>query len=114
MVEFEKTSAVDALEVALANAEHLALKHAATVAAARQVAARVDVLSESGWVDPSGKLDNVTVPTFLKYLDALGLVVAAEKAKPGPVSSASPAQQEANTLRSQVTQGALTLVPEVG
>ena len=83
MASFDGLSAVDALEVSLSAADHLDLKHAATVAAARQLAIRVDELNDAGWVI-DGKLDNVTLPVFLKYCEALGLTVAKEPAKRGP------------------------------
>ena len=110
MAEFDRSTVAEALEVSIAAATHLTPEHAAAVATARRLAERMDVLSASGWLDPaSGKLDNVTFPSFIKYLDALGLVMRAEKAKPGPASSASPTQQALNDMRK-----GLTLVPEVG
>jgi len=52
--------------------------HAAALAAVRMLAAKAD---ESVY---SEKVDNVTLPTLLKYLDALGIVGATvrEAAKP--------------------------------
>ena len=82
-MSFEELSAVDALEVSIDAAEHLEVKHAATVAAARQLAIRVDELNDAGWVI-DGKLDNVTLPVFLKYCEALGLTVDKVPAKRGP------------------------------
>ena len=69
-------SVSEALETALAGSDHLlAPRFAATIAAARQLAVRVDSLAGTGWTDDAGRLDNVAVPTFLKYLDALGMTV---------------------------------------
>lgn len=101
MAVFEQQGAVEALEVALAAAEHLTGRDAAAVATARQLARRVDAMAEYGWGDPdSGKFDNVTVPTFLKFLEALRLLPApAERTKPGPTSTASPSQQALNEMR---------------
>ena len=66
----------EALESALAAAGHLNLKHAATVALVRTLAARADMLAGCGWVDPeTDKFDNVTIPTLLNALKALGLTV---------------------------------------
>lgn len=74
-VKFEHLSVSDALERSLRNQPGLSARDSATVAAARVIAARIDELAENGFIDPNQKLDNVTVPTFLKYLDALGLTV---------------------------------------
>ena len=99
MAVFEQQGAVEALEVALAAAEHLTGRDAAAVATARQLARRVDAMAEYGWVDPdSGKFDNVTVPTFLKFLEALQLLPESNK-KPGPVSTASDSQRAINAMR---------------
>lgn len=83
MAKFLKRSAVTSLQASLEAAEHLQPKHAALVAAAKQLAKRVDQLDKMGWVI-DGKLDNVTMPTFLRYLEALGLTVEREPAKRGP------------------------------
>nr|WP_274955296.1 hypothetical protein [Bifidobacterium crudilactis] len=66
----------------------LSAKHSALVAASRVLAERIDLIAEDGFIDGNGKLDNVTVPTFLKYLQALGMTVdvvqkAPAKAKGG-------------------------------
>lgn len=84
-------SVSDALEVALAGTDHLlSPRYAPTIAAARQLAIRVDSLSDTGWTDEAGRLDNVTVPTFLRYMEALGLTVP--KAAAGARPAASPEQ----------------------
>lgn len=92
MTGFESLSASDALELSLENAEHLSPKQAAVVAAARQLAKRVDVLGECGWV-VDGKLDNVTLPVYLRYLEQLGLTVPATK--PNAVKKLTPEPEPA-------------------
>lgn len=52
--------------------------HAAPIAAVRFLAARAD---ESVGSD---KVDNVTMPTLLRYLDAMGIVGGKEQAAPQP------------------------------
>src|SRR5690606_1383080 len=81
MAEFEALSVADSLEVAIGGAEHLGLAHSAHVAAARVLARRIDALESDDFTDDKGRLDNVSIPSFLKYLDALGLSV--EKSVPG-------------------------------
>ena len=88
-------SVVEALEQALVVADHLVSpKYAPTIAAAKHLARRLDTLAaRDSWVDDSGKLDNVTVPTFLRYMEALGLTVPKPvagtrgKAQPAPESA---------------------------
>ncbi len=124
MAEFERESLADALERSIAAAMHLTARDAGMVAAARALAARIDawdVIVEWAMDDLAGnprrgarpavpQNDNTSLPTYLKYLDALRLVPpAAEKAKPGPASQASASQQALTEMR----QG-LALVPEVG
>lgn len=49
----------------------------AAVAALLMLAEQLDQLVDG--LTPDGKLDNVSAPTFLKYLDALGLTPAARR-----------------------------------
>ena len=100
MNAFDSLSAVEALEASIAESDHLKPKHAFVIALARQIAARADLLNECGWV-VDGKLDNVTMPTLLRYADALGLTLT-EKAKPGPASQASESQQGLTEMRLQI------------
>ena len=72
---FPHESVADALERSLRNAKSLRAENAAVVAAARILAARIDSVCETGFIDENGKLDNVSVPTFLKYCQSLGLTV---------------------------------------
>lgn len=55
---------------------------AGTVAALLKLATAVDAIDASG-LNPAGKLDNVSVSTYLKYADALGLTPAARAAASG-------------------------------
>ncbi len=71
---FPKSSVAEALERSLKNADLKAL-NSAVVAAARVLAARIDSICETGFIDEHGKLDNVSLPTFLKYCRSLGLTV---------------------------------------
>ncbi|MDN6024726.1 terminase small subunit [Bifidobacterium mongoliense] len=72
---FELLSVADAFERSLRNAPGLSAKDSALVAASRVLAKRIDLIADDGFIDQNGKLDNVTVPTFLKYLQALGMTV---------------------------------------
>lgn len=79
--KFEFLSVADALERSLRNAPSLSAKNSALVAASRVLAKRIDLIADHGFIDQNGKLDNVAVPTFLKYLQALGLTIdVAQKA----------------------------------
>lgn len=121
MAEFERETLSEGLERALAVAPHLTARDAAAVAAVRALAARIDAwdvivrwaqedAAATGSRPKVPQNDNTSLPTYLKYLDALHLVPpAAEKAKPGPASQASESQQALTAMR----QG-LSLVPEVG
>lgn len=60
---------------------------AGTVAVLLKLAAAVDAIDAQG-LNPAGKLDNVSVPTYLKYADALGLTPAARAVASGtPIES---------------------------
>lgn len=86
---FPHESVADALERSLRNAKSLRVENAAVVAAARVLAARIDSVCETGFIDENGKLDNVSVPTFLKYCQSLGLTLV-EPAKVGRPAKAKP------------------------
>ena len=100
---------VEAFDVAVEAATHLGLRDEAAVVAARLLAAKIDawdVVVQWALDDarefntkPLPANDNTSHGTFLKYLEALQLVPAVEKAKPGPASTASPAQQAINDMR---------------
>ena len=64
-----------------------------------RVRVKDDAKIDDEGLNPAGKLDNVSMPTYLKYAEALGMYEAPAKAKPGPASTASPAQQALNDMR---------------
>lgn len=74
--KFPSRNVAEALERSLKNADLKAV-NSAVVAAARVLAERIDYLTFSGFVDENGKLDNVSLPTFLKYCQSLGFTVDA-------------------------------------
>lgn len=102
--QFPQETVVDALERSLRNAKHLRAKDAATVAVARALAWKIDhwdELAEQAISDAEAKgkgtrpavpqNDNTSLPTFLKYCAALGLVPEEEKpAKPARGKAAKP------------------------
>lgn len=84
MTSFAQESVSDALERALRNAKHLRARDAATVAAARALAWKIDnweTLAEAAIMESHEdggrpkvpQNDNVSLASFLKYMDALGL-----------------------------------------
>lgn len=122
MVDVARGPVRAALDEALDACSHLSARDAAAVAAARALADKIDAwdvivqwaiedASETRGARPAvPQNDNTSLGSFLKYLEALQLVPpAAEKAKPGPASEASPAQQALNDMRK-----GLSVVPEVG
>lgn len=61
------------------------------VAIIRRLADAIDQIDDEG-LNPAGKLDNVSIPTYLKYAEALGMFEAPAKAAAGkqvPVPSAA-------------------------
>lgn len=105
MPDFPAQSLAEALESALAAADHLEPKHAATVVAARALAEKIDawqVIVEWALEDAAGSEsrpkvpanDNTSLPTFLKYMEALQLVppakAAAATTKPEPAAVTEP------------------------
>lgn len=87
MAAFEDDSLTAALDRSLRNAKHLRAKDAAAVAAARALARKIDAwdeivmwayedaLERGGRTRPKvPEHDNISLGSFLKYLDALGLV----------------------------------------
>lgn len=84
MTSFVRETVSEALERALRNAKHLRARDAATVAAARALAWKIDnwdslakvaiMEAEEGGGRPKvPQNDNVSLASFLKYMDALGL-----------------------------------------
>ncbi|WP_298047652.1 hypothetical protein [uncultured Bifidobacterium sp.] len=88
--KFPKSSVADALERSLKNTDLKAV-NSAVVAAARVLAVRIDSICETGFIDEHGKLDNVSLPTFLKYCQSLGLTVDA------PAKVGRPAKPKADS-----------------
>lgn len=81
----EDVSVRGELDRALRNAKHLRVRHSPAVAAARVLADRLD--------DSDGRTDHVLAGSFLKYLEALGLVDQPVKRAPvkKPKAEESPA-----------------------
>lgn len=57
-------------------ATHLTDMDAGAVAVLLQMAKSVDYLLEHDGLTPDGKLDNVSIPTYLRYCESLGLTPA--------------------------------------
>lgn len=103
--KFEQLSVSEALERSIRNAKHLRAQHSATIAAARALARKIDAwdviaqwavedAAEAKGRPPVPQNDNVSIASFLKYLDALGLTPedAAPAARPGrPATKPEPA-----------------------
>jgi hypothetical protein len=66
---------VEATEDSLAAATHLTDMDAGAVEVLRRMARQIDAQTEGG-LTPDGKLDNVSIPTYLKYCESLGLTPA--------------------------------------
>lgn len=93
-VKFPSHNVAEALERSLKNADGLKAVNSAVVAAARVLAGRIDFLNATGFVDENGKIDNVTLPTFLKYCQSLGLTVDAPAKVGRPAKPKVEAKQE--------------------
>lgn len=85
MAIFAEESVAEALERSIRNAPHLRAKHSAAVAAARALARKIDAwdeivewanedAAETGGRPRVPANDNVSIASFGKYLDMLGLV----------------------------------------
>lgn len=109
--QFPQESVSEALERSLRNAKHLRAKDAATVAAARALAWKIDNWDELAHqaiedAEEKGKgsrpavplNDNTSLPTFLKYCDCLGLTPeespAAKPARPAKPELAKPVRND--------------------
>ena len=84
MTSFAQESVSEALERSLRNAKHLRARDAAAAAAARALAWKIDnwetlaeaaimEATENGGKPKVPQNDNVSLASFLKYMDALGL-----------------------------------------
>lgn len=72
------TTIVEATELAITAAEktnRLTDEDRGAVQVLRQLAAAADAIDENG-LNPAGKLDNVTIPTYLRYAESLGMTPA--------------------------------------
>lgn len=113
MTVFAEESVAEALERGLKNAKHLRMRHAPAVAAARALARKIDawdvivewalddVAETKGGRPAVPANDNVSIASFLKYLDALGLTPEDEApaAAPGrPATKPAPAAQPKNKV----------------
>lgn len=96
--KFPDSFIAEALERSLKNSKELKAVNSVVVATARSLANRLDYLFANDFVTSSGKFDNVTVPTFLKYLQALGLTLdmSEGKSKPSAKAETGPAQHVQN------------------
>ena len=101
MASIAKVTMVESVERSIRNAKHLRAVNTAAVNALRMLAVRMDRLADSEWEDEKGRLDNVTVPTFLKYCQALGLVEFAESAAPATSSRRAPVDELADFVARQ-------------
>ena len=121
MAVFEPLSVLESLEASLAVATHLEPKHAATVGAARALAAKIDAWdtivqwaledahdAQSRPTVPAN--DNTSLGTYARYLEQLGLTVPAVKASPAkkasettpPAPEPAPGRVSLSVLRSAV------------
>lgn len=67
---------IDATERAIAAASHLTDMDAGAVATLRGLAGAIDYLLEHGGINAEGKFDNVSIPTYLRFCESLGLTPA--------------------------------------
>lgn len=103
MADFAESTVSAALETALSAATHLDEEHAATVAAARALAAKIDAwqtivewaLDDAAVADKRPAVpanDNTSLPTFLKFMESLRLV---PQALPKTIAQPAAAQEPA-------------------
>lgn len=91
MAAFEHLSVAEALERSIRNAKHLRAKDSAAIAAARKLARKIDawdiivdwaledVADVRGGRPAVPANDNVSISSFLKYMETLGLVSPIEE-----------------------------------
>ena len=119
MADFAPMSVAEALEVALAAADHLEPKHAATVVAARALAEKIDAwqiivewaLEDAAESESRPKVpanDNTSLPTFLKFMEALQLtppavakITAPKVEAPASTSTATPSDPASKIIQLQ-------------
>ena len=103
MADFEPLSVLESLNASIRAATHLEPKHAATVGAARALAAKIDAwdtivqwaLEDAAESESRPKVpanDNTSLGTYSRYLEQLGLTVAAPAKVTGkkPEAAAEP------------------------
>lgn len=69
-----------AVRHAVDQAQHLTEMDYAMVAVLFRLADQIEYLLDNNGLNAEGKFDNVSIPVFLKYCDALGLTVASRAA----------------------------------
>lgn len=69
-------SVAEATEASIKAATHLVELDRGAVEALRTLAEAIDVLAANGGLREDGKLDNVSIPTYLKFCESLGLTPA--------------------------------------
>jgi hypothetical protein len=72
MREVRYSTVAEATEAAIAAASHLTDMDQGAVQMLQALALAADLIDESG-LNPAGKLDNVTIPTYLRYAESLDL-----------------------------------------
>lgn len=95
----------ESVEESLADAGHLTKADAGAVQVLRGLARSVDYLLAHDGLNESGRFDNVTVPTFLRYCEQLGLTpmgrkALAEKKQESSGGTSGVARRRANHLKS--------------
>lgn len=76
---------------------------AGTVAVMLRLARSIDLADEDGML--GGKLDNVSIPTYLKYAEALGMTPSARKAVKGEARAERPTASPLAQARSMMPEG---------
>lgn len=108
------TSVLVATEVALKAAQHLTAADAGAVQALRALAAKIDSddavrVAYLDWQDGGDRparalqVDNVSLPTYLKYCESLGLTPAGRKVLSGPAKQGGGGGGNLGRLRSVQT-----------
>ena len=87
----------------VAAAEELGDLDAGAVAVLVNMAGMIDYLLANGGIGPAGKLDNVSIPTYLRYCESLGLTPAGRvklgSKERAPVGKLAAIKAEAGKLR---------------
>ncbi|MFA5898161.1 MAG: hypothetical protein WC829_03495 [Hyphomicrobium sp.] len=86
--KFTSATVREAVDRSVRNAQHLRAIHSAPIAALQVLAERIDAPMNATDDDDSkaAQFDNVSIPTFLKYCQALGLMpdLKSEKQQTSP------------------------------